>query len=162
MSQPLYQAAEVLDMAVQIEKNGLAFYTGCAAAQASEQLGELFGYLAEQEKLHIKVFSDMKQGLEERTLPESYPGETQAYLASLVSDRVFPADQEGACRPEEITDPMDAIAIALSMEKQSILFYSGLRALVRASEQQVMDRVIEEEHEHVRRLLSLRRSLGGA
>lgn len=149
-------------MAVQIEQEGLAFYTGCAATRASEELAELFGYLADQEKLHVKVFTEMKQGLGERALPESYEGETEAYLASLISGRVFPADGQAACRPEEITDTRDAIAIALDLEKQAILFYSGIRGLVRASEQTVMDRIIAEEHEHIRRLLSLRRSLGSS
>jgi rubrerythrin len=157
-------------MAVQVEKDGLAFYSGCAAARQSEAIAELFAYLAEQEKQHVKVFTEMKKGLAEHTLPESYAGETDAYIASLVSDRVFPANRAGAMVTErmeqvvaavEITDEMAAIETALDMEKQSILLYSGIRNLVRQSEQEVMDRIIEEEREHIRKLLSLRRSLGG-
>ena len=42
MSKPLFQAAEVLDMAIDIERQGLAFYTGCIAARASEAVSEVF------------------------------------------------------------------------------------------------------------------------
>ncbi len=158
-------------MAIQVEKDGLAFYSGCAAVRETKAAADLFADLAEQEKLHVKVFTDMKEGLAEHTLPESYSGETDAYIASLVSDRVFPRDGAGAtltarmgqvAAATQITDEMEAIEIALDMEKQSILLYSGIRSLVRRSEQEVMDRIIEEEREHIRRLLSLRRSLGGS
>lgn len=146
-------------MAVQVEEDGIAFYSGCAAARASTELADLFRYLVEQEKLHVKVFTQMKQGLSEYTLPESYPGETESYIATFVSDRVFPADGDEMCSPEQITDVTDAIETALGMEKRSILLYSGIRDLVRESEQGVMDGIIAEEREHIRRLLSLRRSL---
>jgi len=162
MSTPLYQAAEVLDMAIQVEEDGIAFYTGCAATRASEELAELFEFLADQERLHIKVFTEMKQGLSEYSLPEGYPGQTESYIASLVEDRVFPSDGDRMCTPEEITDEMDAIRIALGMEKSSILFYSGIKDMVRESEQGVIDDVIAEEREHIRRLLSLRHSLESA
>mgnify|MGYP001130457080 CR=1 FL=1 len=155
MTRPLYQAAQVLDMAVQVEKDGLAFYSGCAAARQSEAIAELFAYLADQEKLHVEVFTEMKKGLAEHTLPESYAGETEAYIASLVSDRVFPT-ADASTAP---SDEMAAIETALDMEKQSILLYAGVRNLVRDSDDEVMDRVIEEEREHIRRLLALRHSL---
>lgn len=142
-------------MAVQVEKDGLAFYIACAATHNTEAVGELFTWMADQERIHVEVFTEMREGLAERTLPESYPGETDAYIASLVSDRVFPSAD--ACTA--FNNESAAIATALDMEKQSILLYSGIRNLVRISEQEVMDRVIEEEREHIRRLLALRRGL---
>lgn len=159
MNQPLYQAADVLDMAVQIEQAGLAFYRGCAASRAGENLKELFGLLAKQEVGHTAVFTAMKEGLPHYELKESFPGEAQEYVEALISDRVFPTESDAACAGEQVSDGFEAIDLALRMEKQSILFYSGIRDLVRSSEQDVMDRVIAEERSHIRKLLAVRREL---
>jgi len=158
---PLFQAAEVLDMAIEIEHKGLAFYRGCAAARASEKVAEVFEYVAEQEQQHIRLFSQMKQDLARYTVPESYAGETLAYMRSLIGDTAFATVDEAACGAEEISDGLAAIDMAVDMERQSIAFYSGVREVVRASEHGVIDEVIAEEHQHIRRLLALRHDLGG-
>ncbi|MGD9497956.1 MAG: ferritin family protein [Armatimonadota bacterium] len=159
MDHPLFQAAEVLDIAIEIERKGLAFYRSCGAARASERVAEVFEYAAQQEQQHIQLFARMKRDLKQYTLPESYPGETLAYIDGLIGETAFATADEAACSAEAIEDVGEAIAMAVEMERQSIAFYSGLKQLVRASERPVIDDVIEEEHRHIRRLLALRREV---
>lgn len=159
MDKPLFQAAEVLDMAIEIERQGLAFYQGCAAARASEQVADVFAYAAEQERQHIERFATMKRDLDEYTVPESYPGETLSYLRGFLSHRVFSSVDEASCSAEAIEDEMEAVDMAIELERSTIGFYSGIKQIVRDSEKSVIDEILAEEHRHIRRLLELKNEL---
>ena len=94
-----------------------------------------------------------------RPLPESYPGELRNYLEAFVEREVFDDPDSASKRVVEIKDPPEAIEAALEFEKKSILFYSGIKTLVRRSEAEQVDRVLSEEHQHVRRLQTLRQEI---
>jgi rubrerythrin len=157
MSEPkLFRADEILEMAVQIEKQGIDFYRACSRSAGNPQAGKVFAFLIDQEKSHLQTFRDMQAGFEHRSLPESYPGEMRDYLSSLVKGRVFrEAETEKAA-----DDAALAIRMALDLEERSILFYSAMRNVGRSSDRHAVERVIAEEHNHIRRLLSLRKEMG--
>jgi rubrerythrin len=160
MEYPVFRAGEILDMAVQIEEQGLAFYESCARASLGPQTRAVFEYLIDQEKKHVEIFTRMKRGLEDSPLPESYPGETRRYIESFVKDQVFSDPAEAAQKAAEISEPREAVAFAIGFEQRSILFYSAMKEVVRSSEGAAIDRVMEEEHDHIRRLVKLQRDLG--
>ena len=102
----------------------------------------------------------MKEGLDgNETLPESYPGELRNYLEAFVEREVFDDPETASKRVRKIKNSVEAIETALEFEKKSILFYSGMKSLVRRSEAEQVDRVIAEEHQHVRRLQAFRREI---
>lgn len=154
----LFRASEMLDMAIQIEQQGLEFYKACLDAQTDSNLKAVFQYLADQEKEHAGTFSRMKGELpDDYTLPESYPGEIQNYIDTFVKGRVFDDPAEAEKKGREMTSPSAVIDFGLDIEKASILFYSGMKEYVRASERQEIDRIIAEEQKHVKKLLALRK-----
>ena len=158
----LFQASEILDMAVHIEKQGLAFYEACLYSQADSGVKEVFQYLKDQEQEHARVFSHMKEGLkQDYSLPESYPGEMQNYIDDFVKGKVFQDPAQASKKGSEIRDVLEAIDFGLEIEKASILFYSGMKQFVRASDWEEVERVLAEEQAHVRRLLSLRKDQKG-
>jgi rubrerythrin len=146
-------------MAVRVENQGVDFYKKCAEVAAESRVRNVFEFLIDQEFKHAEVFSRMKQILEDYELPESYPGETMSYLDNLVKDRVFSRQEQAVDLSRKASDPFSAIEMALEFEKRSILFYSGMKQMVRLSEQDTIDEVIGEELKHIRRLLELRRTL---
>jgi rubrerythrin len=156
----LFKASEMLDMAVRIEQQGLKFYEACLASQGNPKAREVFRYLMDQEKEHARVFSHMKAELrDDYALPESYPGEMQHYMEAFVKGEVFEDPAQAEKKTTEMSDPLDAIDFGLDIEKASILFYSRMKPYVRDSESRNVDRIIAEEQEHVRRLLSLRNDI---
>ena len=54
-----FSAAEAFEMAMEIEKNGEAFYTAVAAKSADPEVKALFEDLALQEQGHYKAFEKM-------------------------------------------------------------------------------------------------------
>jgi rubrerythrin len=155
----LFRASEVLNMAVQIEHAGIDFYKACIDSKLNPETEAIFTHLISQEKEHAATFTRLREGLDDHTLPESYPGEMESYVKNFVKDRVFYEPEEAARHGAEISNPLEAIQFALEFEKRSILFYSSLKQLIRPSERDTIDEVIAEEHEHIRRLLSLRREV---
>lgn len=153
----VFDATAIFDMAVRMEHHGLAFYKAFASKVQDPEIQEVFNFMIEQENKHIEIFSSMKTGLESHDLPESYEGEARSYLDAFVKDQVFYSAQEAEQKAREITDRLSAIDIAVELEKQSILFYSGMKEVVRKSDHENIDLIIEQERNHVRRLLNLKR-----
>ncbi len=159
MKHPVFRATELLDMAVQIERHGLEFYETCLGLTTHPQVKKVLQFMAKEEGRHIEVFTRMKNGLQRYELPESYPGEMQAYVESFVKGKVFLAPEEGP-NTLPLGDVALVIDTAIGFEQRSILFYSAMKQVVRPSEGEVVEQVIAEEHSHIRRLLALRNDLG--
>lgn len=159
MKYPVFRAVEMLDMAIQIENQGIAFYEACASAKLRQDVLEVFRQLIEQEQLHVEIFSRMKASLDDYSLPETYAGEMRSYVDSFVRDQVFHGPEEGLQQASDIKDPFKAIEFGIGFEQRSILFYSAVKEVIRRSETNVVDDVIAQEHGHIRRLLGLRHKL---
>jgi len=156
MKYPVFLAGEVLDMAIQIEHQGVSFYEACASSTLKKDVLEVFRYLMEQEQLHVRIFSQMKEGLDDYSLPETYAGEMRSYVDSFVKDQVFYRPSDPIRETSDIEDPFEAIEFGIGFEQRSILFYSAIRDMIRHTETKVIEDVIAQEHDHIRRLLALR------
>lgn len=159
LKHPLFRAAEILDMAIQIEHQGLAFYQACMAAAREQKVREVFEFMIGQEKEHVETFSRMKEGLDEVRLPETYSGETRKYVDSFVKDRVFHEIEKASSDASQAPDPFRAIEFAIEFQQRSVHFYARIKHVVRASESEAVEKIISEEHGHIRCLLALREEL---
>ncbi len=159
MEPSIFRATEILDMAVEIERQGVVFYR-TARETAIPRVKDVLDFLIEQEEQHEQTFLRMKQGADKDFfLPESYAGERENYINSFVKDQVFFDPVKAVQQFEGVADVLETIRIAIEYEWRSILFYSWIRQIVRVSENQVMDRIISEEHLHISKLLKLRQEV---
>ena len=60
-----YNAKDILEMAIQIEKNGAVFYRNAAESLANTSHKQLLLDLASMEDQHEQIFDDMKASLSE-------------------------------------------------------------------------------------------------
>ena len=148
-----FNADEILRMAERIERNGARFYRRAAeVCGADEETRAALLELAEMEEDHERAFAEMREALDAaESRPSTFDpaGETAAYLAAMADGSVF--------GPE--TDPADLVCgkpieellkIAIGLERESILFYLGLRDLVPpASGRDKVESVLKEEMSHV-------------
>lgn len=156
----VFSAAQLMEMAVRIEEHGRAFYEACLSEPIDGKSRELFQFLLDQEREHARLFSRMKEEADgHEPLPESYPGELESYMEAFTAGAVFDDPERASRRVRELQGPFGILEAALDFEKKSILFYSGMKTLVRRSDADRVDRVMAEEHDHVRRLLALRREV---
>lgn len=158
-----FTGKEVLEMAVRIEENGMKFYADASRAAKSQQLKDLFRALSEEEGNHIKTFLELKRVLvgEPSEGFDPYLEDSQLYLKSLADTEVFTNPEAGKEAARSIKGEEEAITMAIGMEKDSLLFYYELEKMIREKDRKVIESLIEQEKEHVRRLTHLQGALFG-
>ena len=152
----VFTAAQALDMAMQIEKNGEAFYHAAATKAADPGALDLFRELARQEQRHYVAFQKMAAHWgsvhESPVLPNE---EYQDYLKATLDDHLFNGPDKALAVAQKAEDVTLALQGAIGFEKDTLLFYYDLRDLVDESEQEVLSSIILEEKSHVQRLAGL-------
>ena len=159
MEYPIFQASEIIQMALQIEQQGIDFYTALLEKPMEPPVREVIQFLIDQEKKHIDIFTELEQNLGDIRIPETYPGEIQNYMKCFVKDRVFPDPLAEIPETDQPEDFKTAINRAIEFEKQSILFYSGLTHVVQTKASDTIEEIISQEHFHIRELLHLKRRM---
>jgi rubrerythrin len=160
-----FTGKEVLDMAVRIEENGMRFYADASKAAKSNQLKDLFRVLSEEEGTHIKMFLELKKALvgdDETAGFDPYLEDAQQYLKSMADTEVFTNPEAGKEAARSLKDEREAISMAIGMEKDSLLFYYELERMIREKDKKVIESLIEQEKEHVRKLTNLQNMLFGS
>jgi rubrerythrin len=144
----VFNADEIFDMAIQIEKNGEKFYRESARKVRGTEAEELLTKLADMETDHQKTFQGMKSGLTEadrKIMTYDPSNEAGLYLASLADSKVFFGKDIDTSKLEGI------FKAALLAEKDSIAFYLGMKELVPAgSGRSKLEGIIQEEMRHIR------------
>jgi rubrerythrin len=146
-----FNADDVFEMAEQMERNGGKFYRDAAKeAFLSEAERQMLLELARMEDQHEELFKAMRAELtgDEKAATVFDPtGEAVLYLRALADTRVF-------FEKEIETTSMEAILkAAIDAEKDSIVFYLGMKASVPESMgKDRLDEIIKEEMGHIRLL----------
>ncbi len=154
-----FTAKDAFEMALQMERNGAAFYKNAAEKAADPQAKKLLLDLSAMEEGHEKAFSKMMADLtedEKASTTFDPEGEAFGYLKAMVDARVF---FEKKIDPSSLKEIYMA---AIGAEKDSIVFYLGIRDLVPEKYgKNKVDAIIKEEMGHVevlsRQLLTLGR-----
>ena len=155
-----FEGAEIVKFAIQMETNGYEFYRELSAKLAAAPSKALFDSLASQELEHKETFESLLENTGQPTLFESYPGEFDLYLKAYADSYVFTVKRMKDLLKNPRPDEKEAIRFGIDTEKESILYYSGIKEAVRQTERAVIDRIIAEERRHFVLLVGLLKNLG--
>jgi len=155
-----FNADEIFEIAEQIEKNGAKFYRQMAGNFSDIPVRELLLDLAAMEDEHEKVFISMRADLSDKERePTVFDPEHESalYLRALADLRVFDKKAiEDFVLPEELTEKEKMKKIfheAINREKESIVFYLGMKDLLPVNlGKNKIDDIIKQEMEHIRLL----------
>ncbi|MFZ2630525.1 MAG: ferritin family protein [Desulfosalsimonadaceae bacterium] len=143
-----FNAKDVFEIAKQIERNGVKFYQSAAAGVTGEAEKKMLLELANMEATHEKTFSDLENELTEQETAETTfdpDNETALYVKALADTKVFFDKQIDTSSMKEI------LKAAITAEKDSIVFYLGMRDLVPGKlGGKRIDDIIKEEMSHIR------------
>lgn len=152
-----FSADEILKIAGQIEINGIKFYTKAAEETAgNEDIKRQLIKLADMEREHEKTFVSMLEKLGEKrnTAIHDPEGHVALYFQAWVDRQVF--DENGELANTFVKDKSIAeiLNTAIGLERDSILFYLGMKEMTELEEsQKEIDVVIKEEMKHIAYLI---------
>jgi len=155
----IFAASEVVEMGIQIEKNGRDFYNTLTRQAKNTKAKEVFQYLAGEEEKHIRVFQGILDSVEKYVPSESYPGEYFAYMSALAGDYVFTQKDKGEELAQGIKTDKEAVSLGIGFEKDSILFYEGMKKVVPEYHLKIIAELIMQEQNHLRQLSDLKQKL---
>lgn len=145
-----FNANDIFEMAVQIERNGATFYRDAAKLLDDKSQKDFLLELAVMEDAHEMTFSAMQKDLSEadKTSTTFDPeDENVLYLKALADSKVFFKKEQ----PENTLKGI--LASAIQAEKDSIAFYLGMKGLIPGKlGQDKIDYIIKEEMKHIRLL----------
>lgn len=147
-----FNGDEIFEMAEQIERNGAAFYRKAAGQAKDPEIRTLFTHLAVMEETHLRLFGQMRaRYAQDRGANRQFDPDNEAmqYLQTLASRQGW----EGKASPlRELsgTEPLEQVLWkALAAEKDSVVFYTGMKDLVGPADRIPLDEIIREELVHV-------------
>ena len=158
-----FSAKEIFEMAIRIEENGGQFYRKAAGLQSDEESRTFLEKLAAMEDRHAQLFQKMQVRLADKEKASTVfdpNDESSQYLAAM-------ADAHGGEGSPTAADALtgeetlkEIIDIAIGLEKESILFYLGLKDFVPPEYgQDKLDEIIAEERRHIIQLNAVRQKL---
>jgi rubrerythrin len=150
---------ELINIAIGIERSGIAFYDVIARSTKNTAARDIFRYLVEMEQVHIKVFQNMLKEGESQETAETYAGEYAAYLQALVDSAVFTDEKATSELAAQAESDIGAIELGISAEKDSILFYYQMRDIMPKQREQTLNKIIAEEKMHLQQLIELEKKL---
>ncbi len=146
-----FNADEVFEMAEQLERNGAKFYR--AAAEKFAEARQVLLDLAAMEDEHEKTFAAMRaelSGAEVQPPVFDPDSEAQMYLRVLADGHVFDIKADLVEQLADKNTPEDVLKMAIGAEKDSIVFYAGLKECVsRKAGKDKVEAIIKEELDHI-------------
>jgi len=151
-----YSGCEGVEIGIQIEKNGKDFYSHLAEVIEDKDTADLFRLLAGEEAKHIEIFKDIFSESCDYNPSGAYSDEYFAYVRALAGQYVFTMEDKGVEAARSAGSRMEALDLAIGLEKDSILLYEEIRKTVPEKQKEVLDRVLTEEKKHLRMLCDMK------
>ncbi len=143
-----FNADDIFEIAQRMEQNGAAFYRDAAGSVENDGIKAFLLEFAAMEDEHEKTFINLRKELTaaEKTSTVFDPNnESVLYLRALADTRVFFKKEIDTSSVEEI------FKSAITAEKDSIVFYLGMKDLVPQNlGKERMDAIIKEEMGHIK------------
>ena len=159
----VFNVREILEIAVRIEVNGARFYRKAAEMIDVPTSKELLLSLAEMEDEHEKIFRYFIQELEKEGGGGDFvdpDGDAAKYLGAVAGGYVFPVGEDPSDKLTGTETLPEIIDVALGLEKDSVVYYLGVKEIVPpALGRERIDRIITEEMRHITILSDLKRWL---
>ncbi|MGD1992272.1 MAG: ferritin family protein [Anaerolineae bacterium] len=149
----IFNAAEALDIAMQVEKNGQSFYARAAENAEDAEIKALLEELAEWEVEHYNTFKELAEQIGEAPrLSGPMWEEYDQYLETALDNALFQGPDKALAAADELENEREALKMALGFEKDALLFYYDLWHIMPERQQEAVERIITEEKAHATRL----------
>lgn len=140
---------EYLDKGLELESKGIEFYSKAAEDIKDPKGRQTLGYLANEEKDHLRFIADLKK---------AYQAQSEFELSGLVrshllkhSTRIFPPLEEYVSEVRETSGDQKILEQAEEIEKKSVELYTqGMKKSNTEKDKKIFKILIGAEEEHLK------------
>jgi len=149
-----FNADEIFEIAEKIEQNGVSFYRSAAEMFKGKKEADLFNQLASMEEQHRLIFAAMRsEATKLKDMEDALydpDNDTQKYLHAIADGKVFVSGDDKSVSFSGRETKSEILKTAIGLEKDSIIFYLGMRDMVPEKlGRSKMDEIINEEKRHI-------------
>lgn len=155
----IFSAREIAEAAVEKEKKRRGFYAKVFALSRDQAMKDLFQFLTDEEDKHVAAFAQIRDGLPREPHPDEYSEEMDAYMDSVVDDRLYAQIGSDEFVRQAIT-ANTVFQLAIGFEKDAILYFREFLPFLSEADRAVVEELIEQEKGHIRKLAEAQRRMG--
>lgn len=149
----VYNAEEIYEIGIEIEKNGKAFYEAAAEKAEDPDIKIFLNDLAVWEDQHITLFEILRSELTDKISAENAfdpDNEAHRYMKAAAESHIFIKDLNIGEIVAGCNTPADILNVAVRFEKDSVVLYNTMITLVPESlGKEKIEKLINEELKHV-------------
>jgi len=140
-----WNVKEAIKTAIQMEKDGFAFYQKAAAQTSSDMGRTVFESLAADERVHLDTFQKMFSGNIGSVEWDSLVQSNNKY-----TDRsIFPKDLQAVAGINPNSNELDALRIGMDSEKDAIEYYTEIvNKTPDRNVKKILNEIINQEKNH--------------
>ena len=151
----MFSITEIIEIAVQLEKNGEKVYREAIGKSKNTEMDDLLLRIAEEELEHIDWFLNLKNEIEKSQDRPQVKEMDASLIDDLMGKQTFSLADVDFSR---VKNSEHLIDIFIEFEKDTILFYEMLKTFL-VDEKTIghLEKIILEESSHIEKLEDLRR-----
>lgn len=152
--------ADVLEVAVRIERQGVDFYNKLSSGMATPQAKDAFAFLAAQEEKHAGVFRQILEKVADYDPRFNYPGEYGLFIEGVAS-RLLDSMEKARGSSPAAGNENEVLDIGIEFETETILFYLEIKSEsnLNSKDDSTLQKIIDEERSHWQKLVLLKNKL---
>ena len=146
----MFSVLEILDMAIQLEKNGESVYRNAVDKVTNPDLVSLLTWMADEEARHMRWFSEVKKNYEAHSNNPFMDEMGRQVFGGILGDKNFSHQDVDFTRVDRSDDLID---IFIEFEKDTVLFYETLILFIEDNDTlENIAKIIAEENNHIKKL----------
>jgi rubrerythrin len=146
----MFTPLDILDVAIQLERNGEKVFRDAVKKVRYPGLADLLKWMADQEKVHIQWFTQLKDKIKEPFTDSVLQEMGREILQETMEGASFNLKDVNFTKIDEIKELID---LAIEYENDTAIFYELLLSFVEDQESQdLLEKIIDEEHNHAKLL----------
>lgn len=164
MGSERFTLLDAIAIAVEMEEEGVRFYTLALEKAADPEVQIMSRFLRDVEYEHIEYFRELLASMSSHAGTETLPldPDTESYLRYSAQSAVFPAHGGTDGVLDRIVDVCDMLRLGIRAEQDSIIYYRELIELIPIPDAvTTIRKILSEEKQHFLMLSGLLKRLAG-
>jgi rubrerythrin len=154
----IFSAREIVEAAVEKERKRRGFYAQVSDLSTNEDMQKLFQFLTEEEDRHVAAFTKIRDSLPQERYSEEYSEDMQAYMDSVIDDRLY-ADIDSKEFVQKAITARNVFRLAIGFEKDAILYFREFLPYLSEPDRSVIVELVEQEKGHIRMLADMEKRM---